>query len=418
MASPSDSIARKLPLCYAPGTHWWTHVNEAFVNPKVIRWARERKAAPLEEIARALKVKAPQIAAWEAGSSRPPFAKAQALAKTLHIPFGYLFLSDPPDHSVPIPDLRTAGGSPRGGPSLDFLDLLNEVMVKQDWYREHVRDRGPDPPGFVGKFSPKSHSPSDVATDIRRSMSINSEVRRRSKSWDEYLRKLSESAESAGILVMRSGVVGCNTRRPLSVEEFRGFAITDNLAPLVFINGKDAKAAQIFTLLHEIAHIWIGQSGISNPDPLGHFSRHPIAIEEFCNAVAAEALVPNADFLNSWDRSTHDRYRSAEKAAREYRVSVPVILRRARELRAIAEVEYFGLVREHKRKLEELEANNRGEQQGGGNFYNNLWVRNSKKLTEAILAATRAKSLTMLDAARVLGVGLPIIPKLLGRGDV
>ena len=125
------------------------------------------------------------------------------------------------------------------------------------------------------------------------------QIRRTSHTWDEFLRELTRSAEATGILVMRSGIVGGNTRRKLSVNEFRGFVISDDLAPLVFINGRDSKAAQIFTLVHELVHVWIDRSGISNPDPKDVPAELRNTVETFCNSVAAEVLVPHADFLKS-----------------------------------------------------------------------------------------------------------------------
>ncbi|HMM61712.1 MAG TPA: ImmA/IrrE family metallo-endopeptidase, partial [Candidatus Rifleibacterium sp.] len=83
-------------------------------------------------------------------------------------------------------------------------------------------------------------------------------------NWESFFNILVERSEQAGIIILRSGKVGNNTHRTLDVKEFRGFVIYDELAPFIFINGADAKAAQIFTLVHELAHVWLGASGVSN----------------------------------------------------------------------------------------------------------------------------------------------------------
>jgi Zn-dependent peptidase ImmA (M78 family)/DNA-binding XRE family transcriptional regulator len=392
-------------------------MNEALITPEIARWARRRSGFSPESLAATLRVTPEQLASWERGTSFPPFAKAQDLAKTLRIPFGYLFLSAPPADKVPIPDLRTIEDGRSTRPSPDFLDLLNEVLVKHDWYHEFAEERGEKPLEFVGSFS-ISDSVGDVSADMVRILHIDQSLRREARSWDDYLRLLVQNSEAAGLIVMRSGVVRGNTHRPLSLDEFRGFAITDGIAPLVFINARDAKAAQIFTFAHEAAHIWVGQSGISNPDPLRVPQADHKSVEAFCNRVAAEVLVPEREFLQSWRVSgSRSDYARIQNLARHFRVSVPVILRRARDLQELSGAEYFDLVRIHKQIVEELERKKAAEEEpsSGGNFYNNLWARNSNKLTDAILTAARSRSLPELDAARMLGVKASTLPKLFER---
>src|SRR5690606_8944895 len=131
-------------------------------------------------------------------------------------------------------------------------------------------------------------------------------------------------ADDAGILVMCSGVVQNNNYRKLDVGEFRGFAMTDPLAPLVFINGADTKAAQMFTLAHELAHIWAGQDALSDADASVE-SDHEA--ERWCNGVAAELLVP-LELVTEADPGGNNPRNRAAHIARRFKVSTLVALRR------------------------------------------------------------------------------------------
>jgi Zn-dependent peptidase ImmA (M78 family)/DNA-binding XRE family transcriptional regulator len=390
-------------------------MNEALITPAVMRWARERHQISHAHLASSLHVATEQVSSWEHGDARPPFPKAQALAKALKIPFGFLFLDAPPSDQSPIPDLRTIDDERYSTPSADFMDLLDEVLVRQDWYREVVIEQGGEPLPFVGKFG-RSEPVSVVAADIRTELSANPELRREAGSWDDYLRLLIRNAESKGILIMRSGVVRGNTRRPLAVAEFRGFVVADKVVPLIFLNSKDAKSAQIFTLAHEIAHIWMGEAGITNPDPSRLPSIPQNSIERFCNQVAAEVLVPEAEFVSSWASvraNTTDE--KVQRLARSYRVSVPVILRRALDVTKLSRTQFFDLLRLHTRRVEEIEGRMSAEDSGGGNFYNNLWARNSAPLTDAVLNAVKGGRLSPLEAGSLLNVKAATLSKLIER---
>jgi Zn-dependent peptidase ImmA (M78 family)/DNA-binding XRE family transcriptional regulator len=377
-------------------------VNHAVITPELLRWARERRGLSYAEIARSLHVGVEIVRAWELGESFPPFGKAQNLAKLLRVPFGYLFLSKPPHDVPPIPDFRTIEDRAPATLSPDFVDVCNQVLRKQEWYREYCEQNSVPALDFVNRFRIDTET-DRIAEKIRESLSIDAELRRSCRDWSSYLTRLSHNAQDSGILVMRSGIVGSDTTRPLDVEEFRGFAIADPFAPVVFINSRDAIAAQIFTLLHEISHIWIGQSGISNPDP-ADLSAHKF--EEFCNEVAAEVLVPKDDFEAAWS-TTPPGDAFLLGVARIFWVSTLVVLRRAYELDKIARDEFFRLVKKEKEKKF---SRKKGK---GGNSLTNMLARNSRRLTSGVLSALRENQLLYRDAANLLGVRAPALPRLL-----
>src|SRR6266404_3528625 len=236
----------------------------AYISAPVVKWARERAGLSQEELATHLNnVKASQVHAWELGTSLPTFSQAERLAEKLRIPFAILFMEKPPEIGLPIPDLRTVTHKKRK-PTLEFFDVVSDALLRQRWYREHQQEQEVSPLAFVGSF--KFGDDTDkIAEDMASRLGINDELRKECSTWQQFFVSFVQRAEELGVLVMRSGVVRHNPTRTLEVEEFRGFAISDKLAPLVFINSRDAKSAQIFTLAHELAHIWIGASGISNP---------------------------------------------------------------------------------------------------------------------------------------------------------
>ncbi len=378
---------------------------KALVTPQLIQWARERHHLAIVTAAKKLTIKPDKLEAWEKGNERPTFRQAQILAQKLHIPFGYLFLSVPPVEKLPLPDLRTVAGAPPYPPSPDFSDLLNDVLRKQQWYREYQESEGAQPVPFVGRFT-LSNNPETIAIDIRDTLGINDKMRQESENWELFLRDFIRRADSAGVLVLRSSIVGNNTSRPLNVEEFRGFAISDDLAPVIFINGQDAKAAQIFTLAHELAHLWIGESGISNPDYKKRSSQQQHLIDRFCDQVAAETLVPKQDFLSRWqdNKTLND---NLQALAAQYRVSSFVVLRRAYENGKLTTEDYDA-------HYQELLANPKRIKgtKGGGNFYLSLLARNSNTLTITLLVATAEGRVSQRDTARLLNVKIKTLPAI------
>lgn len=250
--------------------------------------------------------------------------QVEAFARAVRVPVGYLFLSEPPEEVIPIPDFRTVAGRAVTRPSPDLLDTIYACQERQSWYRDFARVTQQPELNFVGSVA-LGTPPATTAARMQEVLDFGAGARSECPTWSDALRLFIREADAAGVLVMVSGVVMSNNHRCLDPDEFRGFALADLLAPLVFVNASDTKAAQMFTLAHELAHLWLGVSALSDvgAKPLQH-ERHE---ESWCNAVAAEFLVPLA--------SLHSELRHGEplpdmiaRLARTYKVSTLVVLRR------------------------------------------------------------------------------------------
>jgi len=354
------------------------------VSPALLDWAASQIGKTLEDLA-SLVVSGKGIDRFVVGELT--VRQLEKVAKVTHTPFGYLLLDTPPSITKPrLPDMRQVVSPDPLGP--DFFEVLDDVIAKQNWYLDYLHDIGADPLAFVGSFS-TSDDPDLVAKHITEAAGIDYALKKSCASQSEYFRALSERFESIGILVFKNSIVKSNSRRGLSVSEFRGFAICNEYAPAVFINGKDAEAAWIFTLAHEIAHLWIGESGVSDiPSPKDF--RPGKNIESFCNSVAAEMLVPKDEFLSLWGGSDSD---AIDRASKHFKVSKLVVGRRAFELGKISRSAYS--------QLYALSYKSGGS---GGNPYATIPVRNSKKVTNALVKSAMEGSILIRDAARLLNI--------------
>lgn len=359
------------------------------VKPEMLRWAWERAGYDLDGLAGRI----PQLSSWYQGDKRPTLKQVEAFAKATHAPVGYLFLSEPPVERVPIPDLRTMGGGRIDRPSPDLLDTLYLCQQRQEWYRDYARTIGETPLSFVHSATPATDVET-AAADLRRALGFDLDERRRAATWADALRSFIEQADSLGVLVMISGIVGNNTHRRLDPEEFRGFALSDDLAPLVFINGADTKAAQMFTLAHELAHLWLGESALSDASPV---CSPPHAVEAWCNRVAAELLVPLAALRECY-RPGGELRQEVERLARIFKVSTLVVLRRIHDMGGLSRGEF---VKVYDQELSRLRAIPRGT---GGDFYLTQSARVGKRFARALVASTLEGQTPHRDAFRLLGI--------------
>lgn len=361
------------------------------VSPEILRWAIDRSRRPISAFER----KFPKLSAWLRGEAKPTLKQLESFARSAHVPVGYLFLSRPPEEQLPLPDFRTIAGSEMGRPSADLLETIYTCQLRQDWYRDFARANGEQPLDFVGSAKLTDSVP-ETAARIRRRLGFDLDQRRQMVTWSEALRQFLAQADAAGVLVMVSGIVGSNTRRVLDPKEFRGFTLADPLAPLVFVNGSDTKAAQMFTLAHELAHVWLGRSALTDAEAKSEPAHD---VERWCNQVAAELLVPLAAF-QAEVRSRAPWSDEAQRLARIFKVSTLVILRRMFDARALTHKQFQDAYRAEAERLHSLS----NSSQEGGDFYATLGVRVGRRFARAVVASTLEGHTLFRDAYRLLGI--------------
>ncbi len=370
------------------------------IQPKMLRWAVERSGKTSENISK----KFPKYDFWCRGEVNPTFKQLENFAKSTYTSIGFFFLQNPPVENVPIPDFRTVGNNSIGQPSPDLLDTIYMCQQRQEWYRNYLRSIGGQVCLFVGSAK-KTNKVKKIAADIRDALGFNIEERRQMKTWTDALRGFIEQADNLGILVMVNGVVGNNNTRKLDPQEFRGFALADHMAPLVFINGADTKAAQMFTLAHELAHIWLGQSGVSDAQAVQIPEN---SIEQWCNLVAAELLVP-LDMVKKEYQKNNLLKDESSRLARYFKVSTLVVLRRIYDSGGLTKDQFWQAYHEEIERLTTLKSGT------GGNFYLTQAARVSKRFARALVVSTLEGQTLHRDAFRMLGFSKLETFKDLGR---
>ena len=357
------------------------------VDPKVLRWAINR-ARRWTKDERKLK----NYDEWLKRKRKPILKQLESLARSAKIPFGYLFLDNPPKEDLPIPLFRTGKGETREA-SPGLLEVVRTAQRRQLWMREYRVEMGYSPLEFVGSASIRD-DPKAIAEDIRRALGLEKMWAKEFKSWEEAYRYLRQRVEDTGIMVSISSIVNNNTRWKLSIEEFRGFVLVDEYAPLVFINANDFKAAQIFTLAHELAHIWLGESAAFD---LRELQPSGDDLEIACDKIAAEFLVPSETLKKDWEdlRQLDDPF---DELAKAYKVSQIVVARRALDLKLITPGEFHSFYEAYLSKVRKK------EDRGGGDFYLRQVMELGKSFSVAVVSTVISGRILYREAYELTGL--------------
>ncbi len=380
------------------------------VSPQVLCWARERAGLGLTD----LQSKFPRLEDWESASVQPTLKQLQDFAKVTRVPYGFLFLPEPPAMNLPFADFRTVESQRPQGISPELMDTVHLMRRRQAWLREELMETEASPVSFVGTAS-ISNDPTTTGQEMRRVLGLVDGWAKRVPTWTAAVGLLRQNIETHGVMAVINGIFDNNTRRKLDVNEFRGFALSDPYAPLIFVNGADAKSAQMFTLAHELAHLWLGDAG----EGLSGFKGLQPGdgeVERFCDQAAAEFLVPAAEIVTAW-RGVADSKAPLESLAKYFKISPVVIGRRAMDLGLIEREDFFTFY--HGYTQREIQKKQTGTE--GGDFYNNQNYRVGRLFTSCLIRAAKEGRVSFKDAydltglyagtfqryARKLGITLP-----------
>jgi len=357
--------------------------SEVNVNINMITWAIARAGYELDTFT----IKFPKIQKWLDGEKKPTVKQLEDFSKKVYLPFGYLFLPEPPKEKLPIPFFRSEGKRTEKV-SVNVYDSILLMQQRQDWLKGYLQDNDFPKLPFVGKFR-NNTDVKNIVADIRRTLGLPENWASNFRTWQEALDYLVLHIEDKDIITVFNGVVENNVYRKISVDECRGFVLVDEMAPFMFINNADWKSAQMFSIVHELAHIWTGHSAGFD------FRRLQPADdpnEKLCDKVAAEFLVPEITFNEVWNKKKSIGY-----AARFFKVSEIVIARRALDTGKINRQQFFAFYEDYSNR----EYTKKEKQSFGGDFYATTRKRLGITFATHINNAVKSGSLLYRDAYKL-----------------
>lgn len=357
------------------------------VSPEILTWAVERLGQNVSEYS----MQNECFKDWLNGSVKPTFKQVQNFAKKFYLPLGYMFLQEPPIEQPPITFFRKTVEAKQNINVDETVELLSERQV---WLSNYLKTNEYPKLEFVGKFkNAQNKDIESICNYAKKILNLNDNWAFGFYSEREAINKLVSVLEDVGIITVFNGVVGNNTQRPIDVNACRGFALVDDYAPFIFVNAKDVKVAQMFTLIHEMAHILIGYTaGISDMD----INDNKISIEErLCNKIATNFLLPKNLFIDMWNKN-----KDIKSLSQRFKVSRYVIGIRAVELNLLSQNEYNKMCSLWKKESYET-AN---QKKGGGNFYTNAIRRTSRTFLIHVVNALNEQQILHTEAYRLSGL--------------
>ena len=302
------------------------------IAPKILSWVIERRGLDVNEYCQ----KDEKFEKWLNGEQDPTFRQAEEFAKSNYVPMGYLYLEEPPVETMPIPFFRSMK---RKVENLNVMDTVKILGERQSWLSGYLRSENLGGLAFVGSVN-TSMGVGSVASRMHELLDLPQDWAFTLPTVDKAIKDLTDRLENIGCIVVFSSTVGFSNARSIDVNDCRGFCLVDKDAPFIFINSKDAKQAQLFTLAHEFAHILLGYSAGMGADEGMALS----AKEAFCDRLAAVFLAPADLFMEMWKKTGGN----IDTLVRRFKVSRWVVARRAHELGLMSDDAYWSVVNQWK----------------------------------------------------------------------
>lgn len=375
------------------------------LTPQILDWVRTKMLLENNVDTYVLE----RLKMWKTGEKIPTFHQIQEVSRKTHIPFGYFFLEVPPEEECEILKYRTVDRRGVREPSRNLRDVIDMMTDIQEWMAEYQENSGQEPVPFVG-CDQKEKDPDIIAGHIREDLKLKKEWMENCSQASEAFGLIRSQLEEKGILVMMSGIVGNQTRRKLNIEEFRAFALIDPYAPLIFINGCDSENGKLFSILHETAHIWMGNNSFYNEAPW--YEEGIKEPEVICNAVTAEILTPEEIFLKKWQEYRTNTTDKAEILSKYFNCSQFVIIRRASDLGLISAEKYHKLTETMKQQYQRWRDDRKREKNAGGNYYSTMKSRMDRRFILALDQSTREGRTQYTEAFRMTGTNRTTFERL------
>jgi len=363
-----------------------TMINRVEISNKKLTWAIDRAGYDLDIF---IEKEFPKLKDWLDNTKKPTINQLKEFSKKVHVPFGYLFLKENPIEKTPIPFFRV-GKSSLDKVSLNVYDTILLLKKRQEWLSEYLEESGFDKLDYVGSYSEKSDH-IEIASDIRNKLKLKLDWSNELPSWEQARKNLADAIESIGIIINFNSIVENNGHRKIDVNECKGFVLSDPYAPFMFINSDDSKSAQMFTMAHELAHIWIDKSAGFDIDKMLP-ANDPI--ELFCDKIAAEFLCPTEVFNILWQK-----YKNINAIASEFKISPIVAARRALDLDKISRAQFFNFYNNYTSSDKKKRIHG-----GGGDYYNLQKSRVGLTFMSHLNRAVKQNKILYTEAYRLSGL--------------
>jgi Zn-dependent peptidase ImmA (M78 family)/DNA-binding XRE family transcriptional regulator len=381
----------------------------AYITPSVIKWARERAKLDLATAADKIGTKKERLELWEKGEAHPTLNQAMKMSKVYRRSLSVFYLPEPPTDFQTLRDFRRI--KERRDYSTGLMFMMREVQGRQQWMKDFLTEEEEEPLSFIGKFSHQDNI-KKVASDIISTLEIEDDINQKDR-FKHWLQK----AEDKRIFVCLGSNI--HSHMVFDVNEFRGFAISDSLAPFIFINTKDAKQAQLFTLVHELVHLWIGESGVSKEIVTEFRELNPKELEPvelFCNSVAAEILMPQG-LIESYLTEFHDiSLQSIDQLAKKLQLSSKAILVRLSKIGKISSQSYNHYWNDIEKRNEQWRIENEVKSDDDNQGFPSPYLMKVRKcgyaFTNIVVGSYKSGRLSGVETSTLLDLKLNKLPKI------